>query len=47
MCTLSNVETRRGEAKPPSVRVTPDIIPEAKSSKSGVSVRYVPKTCMS
>ena len=42
MSTLSNVETRRGEAKPPSVRLTPDTIPEAKSSKTGVSVRYVP-----
>jgi len=42
MSTLSNVETRRGEAKPPSVRLTPDTIPEARSSKTGVSVRYVP-----
>ena len=42
MSTLSNVETRRGEAKPPSVRVVPDTIPEAKSSQSGVSVKYVP-----
>ena len=42
MSTLSNVETRRGEAKPPSVRVAPDTIPEARSSKTGVSVRYVP-----
>ena len=42
MSTLSNVETRRGEAKPPSVRLAPDTIPEAKSSKTGVSVRYVP-----
>ena len=42
MNTLSNVETRRGEAKPPDVRLTPDTIPEAKSSKIGVSVRYVP-----
>ena len=42
MSTLSNVETRRGEANPPSVRVAPDIIPEAKSSQIGVSVRYVP-----
>jgi len=39
---LSNVETRRGEANPPSVRLAPDTIPEAKSSKTGVSVRYVP-----
>ncbi len=42
MSTLSNVETRRGEAKPPSVRFAPDTIPEARSSKTGVSVRYVP-----
>ena len=42
MSTLSNVETRRGEAKPPSVRVAPDTIPEARSSKTGVSVSYVP-----
>ena len=42
MSTLSNVETRRGEAKPPSVRVAPDTIPEARSSQTGVSVKYVP-----
>ena len=42
MSTLSNVETGRGQAKPPSVRVAPDTIPEAKSSQTGVSVRYVP-----
>ena len=53
MSTLSNVTTRRGEANPPSVRVlrgieattgrlAPDTIPEAKSSQTGVSVRYVP-----
>ena len=47
MSTLSNVETRRGEAKPPSVRVAPDTIPEAKSSQTGVSVRYVPSPGMS
>lgn len=41
MITLSNVDTRRGEMNPPSVRVAPDAIPEAKSS-TGVSVRYVP-----
>ena len=41
MSTLSNVKTRRGEAKPPSVRFTSDAFPEAKSSKTGVSVRYV------
>ncbi|MCH5311624.1 MAG: UpxY family transcription antiterminator [Prevotella sp.] len=42
MSTLSNVKTRRGEAEPPGVRLIPDTIPEAKSSKTGVSVRYVP-----
>jgi transcription antitermination factor NusG len=42
MSTLSNVETGRGQANPPSVRFAPDIIPEAKSSQTGVSVRYVP-----
>ena len=42
MSTLSNVETGRGQAKPPSVRVTPDTIPEARSSRTGVSVKYVP-----
>ena len=42
MSTLSNVETRRGEAKPPGVRVAPETIPEAKSSQTGVSVRYAP-----
>ena len=47
MSTLSNVETRRGEAKPPSVRVAPDSIPEARSSQTGVSVRYVPTPGMS
>ena len=42
MSTLSNVETGRGQAKPPGVRVAPETIPEAKSSQTGVSVRYVP-----
>lgn len=42
MSTLSNVETRRGEAKPLSFRVAPETIPEAISSQTGVSVRYVP-----
>ena len=41
MSTLSNVKTRRGEANPPSVRLAPDAFPEAKSLKTGVSVRYV------
>ncbi len=47
MSTLSNVETRRGEAKPPSVRVASDTIPEARSSQTGVSVKYVPTPGMS
>ena len=47
MSTLSNVETGRGQAKPPSVRIAPDTIPEAKSSQTGVSVRYVPTPGMS
>ena len=42
MSTLTNVETRRGEAIPPSVGHSSDTIPEATSSKTGVSVRYVP-----
>ena len=42
MSTLSNVETGRGQAKPPGFRVTPETIPEAKSSQTGVSVKYVP-----
>ena len=42
MSTLSNVETGRGQAKPPSVRIAPDTIPEARNSQTGVSVRYVP-----
>ena len=41
MDTLSKVETRRGEAVPPSVKVALNTIPETKSSKTGVSVRYV------
>ncbi|MCR5679206.1 MAG: UpxY family transcription antiterminator [Prevotella sp.] len=42
MNTLSNVTTRRGESNPPSVRFAPDAFPEAISSKTGVSVSYVP-----
>ncbi len=41
MSTLSNVNPRRGELNPPSVELTLDAFPEAKSSKTGVSVRYV------
>lgn len=47
MDTLSNVETRRGEAAPPSVEVALDTIPETKSSRTGVSVRYAPTPEMS
>lgn len=43
MSTLSNVETRRGEADPQCVNFTPDTIPEAKSSQTGASVRYMPE----
>ena len=43
MSTLSNVTTRRGESNPPCIRFAPDAFPEAKSSKTGVSVRYVPE----
>ena len=42
MSTLSNVKIGRGQACPPSVRVTLDTFPEAKSSQTGVSVEYVP-----
>ena len=42
MSTLSNVKTRRGESNPPNVRFAPDAFPETKSSKTGVSVKYVP-----
>ena len=42
MSTLSNVTTLRGELSPPCTRLTPDAFPEAKSSRTGVSVRYVP-----
>lgn len=38
MSTLSNVETHQD----PRIRLTLDAIPEAKSIKTGVSVRYVP-----
>ena len=40
MSTLSNVITRRDETTPPSVGLTPDAIPEAVSSQTGVSVSY-------
>ena len=41
MSALSNAATQRGELNPPSVRFTPEAFPEAKSSKTGVSVKYV------
>lgn len=34
--------TRGGENNPPSLSLTADAIPEAESSKTGVSVKYVP-----
>lgn len=46
MDTLSNVATRRGEVNPPSIRIKSDTIPEAISSNTGVSVRYVPSAEM-
>lgn len=42
MNTLSNVIPRRGESNPPGARIVSDIIPEARSLKKGVSVKYVP-----
>ena len=42
MSTLTNVKYDRSEDVSQSVRFTPAIIPEAKSSKTGVPVRYVP-----
>ena len=36
------METRGGEKNPPSIGLAPDAIPEAKSSKTGVSVEYAP-----
>lgn len=41
MLTLTNVETPRGESLPRSVSVAADALPEAVSSQTGVSVRYV------
>lgn len=40
MITLSNVKTRRDETNSPCIRLTPVVLPEARSSKTGVSVRY-------
>ena len=42
MNTLSNVETGRGQAIPPSVRLAPDAIPEATIQRRGVG-----KICVS
>ena len=39
---MSSVETRGGENNPPCTGLAPDAIPEAKSSKTGVSVEYAP-----
>jgi hypothetical protein len=41
MFTLSNVEIREGVDNPSGVGLTSDAFPEAVSSKTGVSVRYV------
>ncbi len=40
MTTLSNVNTRRGDSNPLSVSFASDAFPEARSSKTGVSVDY-------
>lgn len=40
MGTLSNVEIHRSEAHSQGVRLTPDAIPDAVSTQTGVSVRY-------
>ena len=42
MSTLSNVNSSRGDFYPPSVSLIAETLPEAKSLKTGVSVRYVP-----
>ncbi len=42
MNTLPNVNTQRGGVTPPSARHTTGTIPEAVSSRTGVSVGYVP-----
>ena len=42
MSTLSNVETGRGQANLRVSRVALDTIPDAKSSNTGVSVKYMP-----
>ena len=41
MITLSNVKTRRDETNSHCTRLTPVVLPEAKSSQTGVSVEYV------
>ena len=41
MITLTNVEPQGSEARLSGIGFTPDAFPEAKSSKTGVSVRYV------
>lgn len=40
MTTLSDVNTRRGESRPPDIGFAPNVIPETNSSRTGVSVRY-------
>ena len=40
MVTLSNVKTRKDESNSSCIRFAPGVIPEAKSSQTGVSVKY-------
>lgn len=42
MNTLSDVNTRRGESRPPDIGFAPNAIPETNSLRTGVSVRYAP-----
>lgn len=42
MDTLPNVDIRRGGFSPPDAGLTSDVLPEAQSSTTGVSVRYAP-----
>ena len=41
MITLSNVETQGGEESPPGVRLASVAPPDAKSTRTGVSVEIV------
>ena len=44
MDALSNAHTRRGGTQPPYTGFTSDVIPEARCSQTGVSVRYIQET---